>query len=104
MNSSNNLDGSYAIGNGEVDSSILSGSTIQRADYLTFFVFDFHRLLAQLEWNHRVTTRVYYFAACGGLASSRTWLLMASELCMGVLLMIFSIKPGRIQVKVHDPI
>ena len=29
----------HSIGNGEVDSSILSGSTIQRADYLTFFVF-----------------------------------------------------------------
>jgi hypothetical protein len=27
MNCSDNLDGSYAIGNGEVDSSILSGST-----------------------------------------------------------------------------
>ena len=31
----------HSIGNGEVDSSILSGSTIQRADYLTFFMFDF---------------------------------------------------------------
>jgi hypothetical protein len=27
--------------------------------------------------------------------SSRTWLLMASELCMGVMLMIFSIKPAN---------
>jgi hypothetical protein len=40
----------HTFGNGEVDSSILSGSTIQRADYLTFFVFDFHRLPAQ-NWN-----------------------------------------------------
>jgi hypothetical protein len=47
MNCSRYYDGSNPIGNGEVDSSILSGSTIQRTDYLIFFSLDFHCLLAQ---------------------------------------------------------
>jgi hypothetical protein len=47
MNSSNNLDGSYAIGNGEVDSSILSGSTILHTDNTAIYVIDFCNLILQ---------------------------------------------------------
>jgi hypothetical protein len=71
MNCSRNFDGSNAIGNGEVDSSILSGSTIHLFEIYAFILIDLDwPSIAELNWNHRVTTRCS-FAAIPGLSHHR---------------------------------
>jgi hypothetical protein len=61
MSTSDNFDGSNAIGNGEVDSSILSGSTSHPIEMSMFLFSRFaSRSRAKSEWNHRVTTRALF--------------------------------------------
>ena len=47
MNCGNLHDGNNALGNGEVDSSILSGSTIHPTDNTAIYVIDFCNLILQ---------------------------------------------------------
>ena len=58
----------HSIGNGEVDSSILSGSTIHLLDLYTFILIDLDwPSNTELNWNHHVTTRSS-FAVLPGLS------------------------------------
>jgi hypothetical protein len=50
----------HSIGNGEVDSSILSGSTIHPTDQIAIYVIDFANLIfAKVSSSRRLTTRGY---------------------------------------------